>query len=50
MADKPLEEMTKAELIRRCRKLRLAITYIGQRDKPELIERIRARERERASA
>lgn len=47
---KPLEQMSKPELIARAEQLRLGITYIGQRSKPELIRLIREAESERASA
>lgn len=47
---KPLEQMSKGELIEHANRLGLAITYIGQRSKPELITLIREAEAQRASA
>lgn len=44
MDDKPLEQLTKDQLIARAEKMRLGITYIGQRSKPELIRLIREAE------
>lgn len=50
MTDKPLEQLTKDQLIERAEKMRLGITYIGQRSKPELIRLIREAEAQRQSA
>jgi hypothetical protein len=47
---KPLEQMSKDELIARAEQLRLGITYIGQRSKPELMRLIREAEGQRQSA
>lgn len=50
MADKPLDEMTKPELIEYAHRLGLGITYIGQRSKPDILALIRECESQRASS
>lgn len=48
--DKPLDQMKKAELIAYAKKMRLDITYIGQRSAPELIALIREAEARKSGA
>lgn len=45
---KSLDEMTKPELIKHAEKIGLAITYIGQREKGEILRLIREAQRQSA--